>query len=130
MVSDQTYYRRHLPHYQPQGATYFITFRLSGTLPKEVVENLIFERDRAIRVFRTLNNDQEKKSLLKNQRWKYYKKFDALLDKSTNGPFWLRNPAVAAIVLKALHSHDSKSYDLLAYCIMPNHVHLIFELGA
>ena len=26
------FYRRHLPHYQPPGATLFITFRLAGSL--------------------------------------------------------------------------------------------------
>jgi len=30
---DHEKYRRNLPHFQPDGATLFITFRLHGTLP-------------------------------------------------------------------------------------------------
>ena len=30
-------YRRNLPHFLPQGATFFITFRLYGTLPLPVI---------------------------------------------------------------------------------------------
>ncbi len=38
------YYERHLPHYQLVGATLFITFRLAGSLPIEVIDNLEAER--------------------------------------------------------------------------------------
>ncbi len=36
----QIYYRRNLPHYQPAHATFFITFRLAGLLPAEVIVRL------------------------------------------------------------------------------------------
>jgi hypothetical protein len=34
------YYRRNLPHWQPKGEEYFITFRLAGTLPAESIARL------------------------------------------------------------------------------------------
>ncbi|MEW5830557.1 MAG: hypothetical protein AB1846_16830 [Chloroflexota bacterium] len=40
-------YRRNLPHIQPEGATLFITFRLANSLPKEVVERLLAEKEQA-----------------------------------------------------------------------------------
>jgi len=32
------YYRRRLPHIQPEFGTFFVTFRLVGSLPKAAVE--------------------------------------------------------------------------------------------
>jgi len=52
------------------------------------------------------------------------------LDKDHVGPHWLKKPGVAKIIEEAIHSHDGISYDLVAYCIMLNHVHMIFELLA
>lgn len=40
-----TEYRRRLPHFQHIGASFFVTFRLHGSLPKEVVLTLQNERD-------------------------------------------------------------------------------------
>ena len=37
------YYRRNLPHFQPPGATIFITFRLNGSLPKRIIKQLLEE---------------------------------------------------------------------------------------
>jgi hypothetical protein len=33
-----TYYERALPHWQPEGAALFLTWRLHGSLPKEYFE--------------------------------------------------------------------------------------------
>lgn len=38
-------YRRRLPHIQPEGATFFVTSRLAGSLPDDIVEKLHRERD-------------------------------------------------------------------------------------
>lgn len=40
MLDYRPFYQRHLPHYQPPGATLFITFRLAGSLPRALVEEL------------------------------------------------------------------------------------------
>ena len=45
----RTIYRRNLPHYQPRGVVLFLTYRLIGSLPKQVLHNLKIERIRAER---------------------------------------------------------------------------------
>lgn len=60
---------------------------------------------------------------------KYFEKFDALLDGHTRGPRWLGNSSIAEAVKATLHSGDGHDYDLLAYCLMPNHVHLVLDVG-
>lgn len=47
-----TFYRRNLPHTHPSGATFFVTFRLAGSLPAEVIERLrqeLTEEERQLR---------------------------------------------------------------------------------
>jgi putative transposase len=39
---------------------------------------------------------------------------------------WLRDPRIAGLVSESLHHRDSQVYDLDAFCIMPNHVHLVY----
>ena len=34
------YYRRNLPHIQPRGATFLVNYRLAGSLPQEVMDQL------------------------------------------------------------------------------------------
>ena len=41
------------------------------------------------------------------------------------GACWLGQPAIADIIVEALHYRDGKQYDLISYSIMPNHVHLV-----
>ncbi|MCP5063767.1 MAG: hypothetical protein GY936_15070 [Ignavibacteriae bacterium] len=41
---------------------------------------------------------------------------------------YLSNNKIAVIVKTELHKCDKKDYKLICYCIMPNHVHLIFHL--
>jgi putative transposase len=36
----KTFYRRDLPHIQPVGAAFFITFRLAGSIPKALIDGL------------------------------------------------------------------------------------------
>jgi REP element-mobilizing transposase RayT len=52
-----------------------------------------------------------------------------LLDRSTNGPLWLRHPAVASLVAAALQRGEIQYglYKLYAWVIMPNHVHAVMR---
>ncbi len=55
-----------------------------------------------------------------------FRKYDRRLDTST-GPRWLAISAVAEIIRENLYHHHASLYQLLAYSIMPNHVHLIIQ---
>jgi len=52
---------------------------------------------------------------------------DRLLDSARSGPMFLRQPAVAQIVLEEIRLPQ---YELHAFAIMPNHVHLLFTAEA
>lgn len=127
-ITDQ-FYQRHLPHYQPEDATYFVTFRLNGSLPWGVIEQLRFERLLFEKTIANATNMDTRKERSRVRARQYFEKFDALLDGQKGGPMWLRRSDVAEIVANALMLRDGREYELLAYCIMPNHVHLVIEVG-
>lgn len=116
------FYQRKLPHWQPEGAQYFITFRLKGSLPRKVIEEL-----RNLR--KQLRHRQESDESFDRQtiQRKIFVKFEVVLDAGNEGPTWLKNRKVAELVQEAIHYRDTKKYDLFAYCIMSNHVHLVFQ---
>lgn len=58
---------------------------------------------------------------------KIFSKYESVLDNPKSGPTWLKDQRLAKIVMESIHHRDGHLYDLFAYCIMSNHVHLIFE---
>ncbi len=112
MPDSPEYYRRHLPHWQPHGAVFFVTFRLKFSLPGKVIARLR-DRERA-----------RQKDFTDGQ---LFAEWDAFLDKAEAGPRWLARADVAAEMKEALLHRDGREYTLYAFCIMPNHVHAVFE---
>ena len=129
MENIKTYYRRNLPHYQPSDATFFITFRLAGSLPGEVIARLREEHMQNEKLLQKIRDAKERKRKLAVQRKQYFGRVDELLDKAVEGPYWLKDERVAEVITDAIHFRDGKDYELIAYCIMPNHVHLVFHVG-
>ncbi len=118
-----THDRGYLPHWKAEAATYFVTFRLAGTLPKTVLDKSAAERaelaDRA-------ENSGRKLSAAENNRLRklYSEKIDAYLD-AGHGECWLARPEVAHLVAESLEYFAGERYDLHAWTIMPNHVHVV-----
>ena len=103
------YYERHLPHWQPEGKELFVTWRLADSLPR------FFWR-----------------SCKQGTHGRRFMQFDRALDLGRFGPRWLREPGVAEAVVHALHHGQEVRhfYRLLAYVVMPNHVHLLINASA
>lgn len=115
------YYKRKLPHWQPEGAEYFITIRLKGSLPKAAVSRLKALRRQLVEI------DEEEGERTSYIQRKIFEEYGHLLDAGDNGPMWLGRKSVAEVVEDSLHYRDSELFELYAYCIMPNHVHLVFK---
>jgi putative transposase len=122
------YYRRHLPHYQPEGETYHVVFRLAGSMPAGITKELRFRREQTDKQISKAGNERERSKLLRDYRLEHFERFEKLLAGNSRGPFWLRKPEIAEIVCGSIESLDEKEYTLIAYNIMPNHVHVVFEL--
>lgn len=96
--------RGYLPHFDSPETIQFVTFRLADSLPRQVVEALRMKAEAVHLLDREL---------------------DAGL-----GACWLRSPAIATLVEQALLHFDGDRYRLLAWCLMPNHVHVVIEIAA
>jgi REP element-mobilizing transposase RayT len=71
--------------------------------------------------------DAELKSLpTEKQDAERRKCIDAWID-AGHGSRILRNPAIANMVQSSLPTFDSQRYRLLAWVVMPNHVHVLFQ---
>jgi putative DNA methylase len=108
--------RGYLPHLLDSTGTYFVTFRLTDSLP----QSLIYEWKQKLKV--VYLNDPAKK--LNNE---YQEAVHQCLDNSL-GECWLKKPEIASIVDGALRYFDQQRYNLFAWTIMPNHVHVLFQL--
>lgn len=92
--------RGYIPHFDSPETIQHIVFRTRDSLPKSLLDTLPSDpafRRRAI---------------------------DVLLDESKNGRAF-SDPAAARLVEQAMVRFDGVRYDILAWCIMPNHVHVV-----
>jgi hypothetical protein len=117
--------RRHLPHWEAERATYFVTFRLADPLPQEALRKTLSDREdipaAAAHMGRTIS-ETERKRLLKLLTARIEKYLDASV-----GACFLRNDAVAKVVADSLRQFDGTRYRLHAWCVMPNHVPVVFQ---
>jgi REP element-mobilizing transposase RayT len=87
-----------LPHWTTENGTYFITYRLADSLPHPVQR--------------------------RNKRVPEWRRMDRALDRGY-GSAILKTPKLAAVIEENLRHFDQKRYSLCAWCVMPNHVHVI-----
>ena len=114
--------RRHLPHWEQEDATYFVTFRLTDSLPVEKLADLEEERALWVTAHREPWSDADKRD--------YYNRFSRRIEEwldAGHGSCLLREPRAAEIVANALKHFDGERYDLGAWVVMPNHVHVIVK---
>ncbi len=119
------FYRRNLPHIQPRGATFLVNFRLADSLPMEAMERLRAEADELKKCLLAIKDTKEKLLLRDKKQRELFDKWDDALHKSQSGPLWLKEDEIAEIVADSIRYYDGKWFDVVAYCIMPNHVHLV-----
>jgi putative transposase len=95
-------YRRRLPHFQPDGAYLFVTWRLHGTIPASLLRDRFPTPGHAFAAAdHALAQDRRR--------------------------LWLRNPRIAKLLSESIRAGEAERhfYELEAWVVMPNHVHLL-----
>ena len=118
--------RGRLPHWEKESATYFITFRLADSLPQAVLERITSERNAIVQTANQLHRPLSPDERRKIQRLST-PIIEQYLDQGS-GACHLQGAAVAAEVAATLSHFDEKRYRLFAWCVMPNHVHVVVKL--
>ncbi len=98
-----------LPHWEKECGLYFVTFRTYGSLPKNVFEG----------VRQGYVAGQQLGRLRQRQ-------LEEILDRGSHSTL-LMDCRCASLVAEALRSPDH-GHRLLAWCVMPNHVHFVSRL--
>lgn len=98
---------------------------LSSALPGKVLKNIQIKYDniQSTNPEATGNKKETEKKIARD----YLKHFDENLHTIKTGNNFLRIPEIAQIVADSIHFLDTKKYDLIAYSIMPNHVHAVLS---
>lgn len=105
------YDRGYLPHIDLP-LVQFVTFRLHDSFPRHLLDLWKTELD----------------SMDENERRREtYRRTESFVD-AGHGSCWLRKTEIALVVEGRLHYRDGELYDLLAWTLMPNHVHALVRL--
>ena len=130
MNNEVVFYRRNLPHIHPRDATFFITFLLAGAIPLSVLKNIQQKNDKQVKIIKqNFSNDKSDipvKKISKINK-KSFGKIDNYLDTNSRGPNWLSEKALSQMVAEKMHEMDGVRYELIAYTIMYNHVHILIN---
>jgi hypothetical protein len=116
--------RRHLPHWDVPDAAYFVTFCLQGSIPHEgfadLREYLVKLNDRETPPGKTTEEWQRDK-------WKLHlARVESWLDtKPANRA--LADESLAAAVADSMFHFAGTRYDVIAFVVMPSHVHWLFQ---
>jgi REP element-mobilizing transposase RayT len=117
------HYARHLPHQVPKGFPIFLTWNLKGAMPRSAIEELLRERhrleDQAPRPGETAIERRIRESKM------IFASADRFLDRALDGPMHLKDPRAAKIVEDSIVFGAGERYDLFAWCVMSNHVHVL-----
>jgi putative transposase len=114
--------RRHLPHYDVDNASYFITTCLAGSLP---ARGRLRDRVRQSLDCHTAAVATTAPPVVGDAAMQEH--FASMEEWLDDRPIvrWLNDRRLAGIVARELHEHVGTWYDLHAYVIMPSHAHWI-----
>ena len=112
----------HLPHWQQGDAFIFATWRLADSIPEAKLSEWMELRDAWMK--------RHPKPWDATAEQEYHTRFSRKLDEWLDegcGACVLKDPENAAIVSGALQHFDGDQYELNAFVVMPNHVHILFR---
>ena len=115
-----------LPHVDVPSGTYFLTFRLADSLPAAVLEQWEHER-RRLELEAAGDGRPMRPDVRHDLHMLFLRRIEKELDNGA-GACWLGQPQLASLVQEALLHFDGERYALLAWAVMPNHVHAVARL--
>ena len=123
-----TYSGNSLPHWEAEAVIYHVSFRLADSIPEARLRQWIYERNTLLANAKMANRQLNINEINRLQ-YLYSENVEKYLD-AGYGSCLLRQKAAAQIVKDSLEYYNNQKYLLHAWCIMPNHLHVIFQLLA
>ncbi len=120
------YRSRNLPHKYDTDKPIFITYRLKFTIPNSIKEEMNLRKKEWQKKYASLP-ESEKPNALKLNELETFRRFDELLHKSDEVPRLLHRVDLTNVIIDNFHYFNNQRYQLQAFCIMPNHVHVLIK---
>jgi REP element-mobilizing transposase RayT len=117
--------RGRLPHWEKDSGLYFITFHLADSLPLPVLEK-IADRHRILIAAKHVHAHLSPSQQVLVAEFSPAR-LEEYFDRGA-GACSLRDPRIGELTADALRFWHGKRYRLLAWCVMPNHVHVVCRL--
>ena len=111
---------RKLPHWNQNNKFYFVTFRLADAMPVEVMQEY---KDRMMGVEKKFPLPRTKEQQAEVDKIKH-NTLEKYLD-AGHGACILKEMCLRKVLVETLEHNEGLDYELDAYVIMPNHVHLL-----
>jgi putative DNA methylase len=124
MFGDEVVTRGNLPHWYVPGTAHFVTYRLADTIPVALLREWRQRRESHSQQMPLLGVSPAEHRMRVHKQ--FFASYDRYLDNHTQRD-WLANAKVAGVIRDNLHHHNGTKYELLAYSILPNHVHVLFQ---
>src|SRR5688500_9083642 len=115
------------PWGQLDSAIHLLTLRLAGVVTPEKLRELRVWRDEQL-ALAPIDPRLARDFRMRIQQ-RFFTEYDYLLDENRENVL-LADQRVAAMIRRHLLLRSGGPYRLLAYCVMPNHVHAILEVVA
>lgn len=113
-----------LPHWYKPGHAHFITYRLANSIPVHLLHQ--WKEARLAQSKGSSPNSADSFANRDRAHKLFFKKYDDHLDRCS-GVRWLERTDVAELVRENLYHHHGSLYQLLSWCVMPNHVHILIQ---
>ncbi|MBQ6985049.1 MAG: transposase, partial [Paludibacteraceae bacterium] len=123
--------RGYLPHFENQRFQ-TITFRLYDSVPRSIIEQwktelgLLGARSSSPAISNTQSNNADED--VRAPREQQLRQLIDQYEDAGIGQCFFKDDRVAEIMENALYFYNGKRYNLIRWCIMPNHVHVLIEL--
>ena len=118
--NSENWSKRFLPHYNADNKYQMLTYRLADSIPREAIQYLNkLESLGAPQA--TAGDDKKLKDIRKR------KIIEETLDKGFGSCILQEDKAASIIIENWLH-FDKERYDLIAYVVMPNHIHILIKV--
>jgi type I restriction enzyme R subunit len=115
---------RNLPHWDVDGAPYFVTTCLEGSIPAKGL--LDIEEYRSSLKQRARPKDRSEEQWARDCWKQVFARTDYWLDHEP-GARHLADARAAQLVVSAMYHFACDRYDLLAFVVMPSHIHWVFQ---
>ncbi len=121
--------QQHLPHWHQDQATYAVTFRLNDSLDQKTIQNYRLEKSQLEAAIHKAKSEGDSKTAGQFEsrlRDAYRTHIEEALD-AGSGSCVLADSKCAQIVADAILKFEGERYQLAAWCVMANHVHLVIK---